>query len=251
MSDSSISEEWRPVVGYEGIYEISSIGRIRGITRTVEIRHWHGGKESRVVLGKVGNHRLDKDGYLSVLLSNRKRQLKKIHALVAEAFIGPRQDGMTVNHKDGNKANNSPGNLEYLSASDNLRHAWATGLNCGRGETHHNAILTESDVMEIRKERNNQTLDELSDRFRVDRTAISSIQIGKSWAHVHRDLIDSSRSMCGSENCNSRLTEEQVRNILSSVGSSAEIGKEFGVSKTTILSIRKRRTWKHVTIPSI
>jgi len=78
-------------------------------------------------------------GYLRVRCHGKSRC---VHLLVAGAFLGPKPEGMEVNHLDGNKRNNRPENLEYTSRSGNMKHAVAAGLLVPkRGEAHHNCKL--------------------------------------------------------------------------------------------------------------
>jgi hypothetical protein len=87
---------------------------------------------SKHAKGRKLSIRKDKWGYLEVKLRDRN---VKIHSLIAEEFIGKRPNGYCVNHKDGNKLNNKPSNLEYLTISDNTLHAISLGLHiCSRPE---------------------------------------------------------------------------------------------------------------------
>lgn len=79
--------------------------------------------------GEVKTPQEDTDGYLKVdLYSGSKRSTKRIHRLVAEAFIPNPYNKPDINHKDGNKHNNSVANLEWVTKSENMRHAYQTGL---------------------------------------------------------------------------------------------------------------------------
>ena len=72
----------------------------------------------------------DKDGYYRVVLSNNKaREYVKIHQVVAKQFLGEIPDGFVVNHIDGNKHNNNVENLEIITAIENIKHSWRTGLS--------------------------------------------------------------------------------------------------------------------------
>lgn len=115
-------EEWRPVVGYEGWYEVSTEGRVRRVAAGT------GTQVNRPV-----KPQFDRYGYLYVLLSRYHVPSRKmVHQLVAAAYIGPRPDGYTVNHEDGNKTNNRPANLTYMTSAENTRHAIALGLRPSR-----------------------------------------------------------------------------------------------------------------------
>lgn len=138
-------------------------------------------------------------GYLQINLSvNKKKITKPLHQLVAPAFLGPRPDGLVINHKDGNKHNNSAENLEYVTRKRNSKHAYDMGLtpkppklkaenrNPAKGEKHFKAKLTDAIVVEI----------------------------------------------------------------LTSPLGSRRLGRKFNVSKDAIQAVKRRKTWKHVTIPT-
>ena len=110
-----MTEEWRAVVGYEGRYEVSSLGRVRSLDRTAKIR----GGSFRTVKGRVLKPLNHTCGYLAVGLGRRNQKL--IHILVAEAFLGRRPSGLDVRHLDGNPRNNRVSNLVYGSRSENMR----------------------------------------------------------------------------------------------------------------------------------
>ena len=104
-------EEWRPIEGYEGLYEVSNIGRVRSVDRFYYRLH----------KGKVLSPTKDRYGYLTVTLNcNGKSKTIKIHRLVAQAFL-PNPDNLPqVNHKDEDKTNNNVDNLEWCTAKYNV-----------------------------------------------------------------------------------------------------------------------------------
>ncbi len=89
-------------------------------------------------------------GYLRVRCEGR---MMSVHKLIALAFLGPIPDGLEINHKDGDKRNNLPSNLEYTSRSGNMRHAEDLGLRRDhRGEFHHLARLSDEEASRLRDE---------------------------------------------------------------------------------------------------
>ena len=107
-------ENWRPILG--GTYSVSSAGAVR---------------RDKPYRGRVGalKPNISPYGYAKVSVSvNGKSKQRSVHSLVLEAFVGPRPLGMVINHKDGNKLNNCPENLEYVTDKQNHEHAAALGL---------------------------------------------------------------------------------------------------------------------------
>ena len=127
-------ERWKPVNGYEGIYEVSNHGRVRSVDRTVTYSngqvHRYKGKILRTPL-------LQQTGYPFVKLSNQgKNQVRTVHSLVAETFIGTRPDGMEVCHNDGDRANNHLDNLRYDTPSENELDKLRHGTHTNAAKTH-------------------------------------------------------------------------------------------------------------------
>jgi len=119
-------EEWRPVVGYEGLYEVSDQGRVRRVGKSAVTGKGHGGGAR---IGRILKQQPVDGGYWKVFLwKNGFQENWLVHVLVAAAFIGPCPDGYEVNHENGNKSNNAASNLEYMTRSENNKHAYATGL---------------------------------------------------------------------------------------------------------------------------
>lgn len=122
--------KWKPVVDFEGFYEVSSCGQVRSVDRQVAQSHCN---KTRLWRGKVLKQTIASTrGYCMVSLSMRGKTYKKyVHRLVAETWLESRNE--TVNHKDGNKLNNTVDNLEWVSYSYNNHHAFATGLKFPSG----------------------------------------------------------------------------------------------------------------------
>ena len=121
-----MSKVWQPVKGYEGIYEVSSDGHIKSLSRVINRLE----RRRLPVKEKILSPRVDAHGYRYVnLYKNKKYKSKKIHQLVAEAFLNHTPDGYTlvVNHKDFNTENNRVENLELVTQRENVSHRQNNG----------------------------------------------------------------------------------------------------------------------------
>ena len=118
-------EEWRDIAGYEGKYQVSNLGNVRSVDRTFINTCGVTVTRKGTVL-KPNPHR---DGYLKVTMHKGGRgNVTVIHRCVANAFIPNEKNLPQVNHKDGNKQNNTVENLEWCTAFDNMNHAKQQGL---------------------------------------------------------------------------------------------------------------------------
>lgn len=117
----TITEEWRDIYGFEGLYQVSNLGRVRSLDRWT-----HGGKRLRPGIVMTPTHHRE---YPALnLVRDGKITAVRIHVLVAEAFIGGRPDGRVINHINGVKTDNRVVNLEYVTHRENSRHASRMGL---------------------------------------------------------------------------------------------------------------------------
>jgi hypothetical protein len=116
-------EIWKDIPDYEGIYQASSQGRIRTVEGkiTYSVRHGERHWKSRILKGRGDNYRT---GKRVNLWKDKKSKDFLVARLVALTFLGEPPEGFTVNHKDGNRLNNSIDNLEWLSLGDNIRHGF-------------------------------------------------------------------------------------------------------------------------------
>lgn len=133
MVDGTSEERWLPVMGYEGIYEISDLGRIRSLDRVV-VDDMVAGLRIRRFRGRmlkpypVGALREGVRPYLGFRLCREGTVTPvKIQTLVAEAFIGPRPDGLVIRHKNDDGRDNRAVNLEYGTYTDNMIDALRNG----------------------------------------------------------------------------------------------------------------------------
>lgn len=171
-------EIWRKVQDSRD-YEVSSLGRVRSLDRTVATANGH----VRRYCGSIIKPSLNSKGYPRTWIRrfDGSREHALVHVLVARAFLGVPPDGMEVAHNDGNRLNAAVSNLRYDTHAGNLADMVVHGTRRSRAR-HERAVLTEEDVRNIRarlarRDRQNA----IATDFGVCRTTISAIATGRSW----------------------------------------------------------------------
>lgn len=155
-------ERWKPVVGFEGLYEVSDQGRVRSL-RT----------------GRILKPQKQTTGYLQVSLG---RRLHTVHKIVLHAFCGPRPVGCVAAHGDGNKGNNRLANLRYATPIENAADMIAHGTRMV-GEKNPRRKLSAAEVLWIR-ENSHMKQQALAVKFAVRQTAISKILRRQRWTAI-------------------------------------------------------------------
>ena len=174
-------ELWKPVVGYEGVYEVSSKGRVRSVDRVLIDRN---GREKNFRGQIIATH-LNKYGYpICTLWRCGKGKTSTIHRLVAISFLENENDKPQVNHIDGNKENNSIDNLEWVTNSENDIHAFEIGLRTTRRGVDCNFTkLTDEIVLSIRDmKKKGATQRHIAQTFNISEGNVSQIVNRKRWA---------------------------------------------------------------------
>lgn len=169
-----MSEIWRPVVGYEGLYEVSNLGNFRSIDRWVVFADGR----RRFFEGRPLKLKPNVDGYPLVLLSAgmARKKWRLAHVEVAAAFLGPCPSGSETCHNDGVRVNISASNLRYGTRSSNCADRIVHGTALF-GATHPSARVPDETVAAIRDA--NGTITEIADRFGVSRTHAWNVRNGK------------------------------------------------------------------------
>lgn len=173
-------EEWKDIEGYEGIYTVSNLGRVKSLPRR--------GRKSEKILSPSANT----TGYLVVQLrKDNQRKSMLVHRLVMQAF-SPVSEYLEVNHKDFDITNNKLTNLEWVTPRENTDHYW-TGANLEerlptpKGENHHLAVVTAEIVKEIRRlwdtgEVTNKSL--LAKMFGIGESTVRQIVNRVTWKDI-------------------------------------------------------------------
>lgn len=127
------TETWQTIPGYDNHYQISTMGRVKSLQRTIP----HGNNSTRTINEKILRPILGNTGYLQVTLwKNHHRNNKQIHRLVAETFLGPPPQNMEVCHNNGNRTDNHLDNLRYDTKSANAKDRNTHGTNHYKNKTH-------------------------------------------------------------------------------------------------------------------
>jgi len=236
MADIS-NEQWLPIPGYEGIYSVSNLGRIRTHKRSVER-----GNSFLTVPDKIMKTPSDGKGYAH--FNARKEGKTKtlwVHICVAAAFKGKRPEGYDVRHLDGNPANNAIQNLEYGTRVQNINDSIKHGTHLF-GAKKKNAKLSDSEAIAISQ--SNDTCAQLAVTYNVSAGTIHAIRSGRAWGIVTKNFRkDTYRRPAG----NHKLSPEDVRKIFESEQSQVALAKLYNVEKNTIYRIKRGLAWQFIT----
>lgn len=177
-------EIWRPVVRYEGIYEVSNLGNVRSIDRQVVFPFLGTERISkRFYFGKQLILTPDKNGYLTACLSiNQNREKARVHRLVTEAFTPNPQNKPQVNHINSVITDNRVENLEWCTPQENTDHLIKYGKGLRRGNDHSNSKLTYSKLKVIKKRvSEGETYTSIAKTYGCHSGTISRAVTGKTW----------------------------------------------------------------------
>jgi hypothetical protein len=172
-STTASEERWLPIPGYEGLYEVSDLGRVRSKKRSSEWR--------------LINPKTTSKGYKVIgLYTNGNREVVQIHRLVLSAFVGPRPKGCFGCHNNGIASDNKLPNLRWDTQAGNMSDKAKHGTTPSQaGSKNPRAKLTESEVVEIRRRLeigHSQKL--IAKDYAVAATLISQIHLRQIWTHV-------------------------------------------------------------------
>jgi hypothetical protein len=160
-------EIWKSIPGFQH-YEASNLGRIR-----------------RIETGRIMQPSMSKGYWHTLLCENGKRSIHRLHKLVCLAFHGQRPDGYVINHKDGNKMNNLPENLEYTTPKGNTHHA----IKSGRFGNNIYSVETIQEVVDLLKQTSPRlTYAQIAEKTGVNPRTIASIRNRQSIIYEMRGV---------------------------------------------------------------
>ena len=174
---------WKTIPGYGNHYQISREGLVRVNPKSPRLKSL---KPNNLKGGALVKRHVSSDGYWRVNLKPEEGggyTSCHVHRILLLTFRPTKKPNRQVNHKDGDKLNNSLGNLEWVTHLENLSHAWENGL---RPQPHH-VILTVKQVKEIRgryRKGSLPTLKDLGDEYGVSLHAIAKIVKFKNWKNI-------------------------------------------------------------------
>lgn len=176
------NEYWKPVVGYEGLYEVSNLGTVKSLHKIINKGEF-GMVEFPEKILKV----VMRGPYRAVrIYKNKKGTRYSVHRLVAQAFIPNPKNKRQVNHIDGDKLNNNVNNLEWCTPYENTRHAIKNGLfsDAPIGEKNGQSKLTTENVLYIKNTRRIVSRRDLSLQFKISIKQVDRIRSGERWGHI-------------------------------------------------------------------
>ena len=174
-------EIWKVIPGFEGYYEASDMGRIRGIDRIIETT----GKKAhtRLIKSRVLKFSLSHGYHSYVLWVNHKQTTIRSHVAVAYAFLGDRPSGMYVCHANGDRSDNRLANVYYGTPKQNSDDAARHGTR-PIGESCSASKLKATDVVNIRAKAKSISQRKICEEFGISRAQASRVINGVHWSHL-------------------------------------------------------------------
>ena len=235
----------KQIVGFSN-YEVSECGRVFSLRR----KHNQSDIYDETEIELKVQHIDDAYCILGLTSDEGKRHMKSVHRLVAEAFIENPESKRTVNHKDGDKHNNSKSNLEWATYAENSQHAHDTGLNRKKsGETNGMSKLKETEcinlIIDMLDGANN---DELGEYYDIHPRYVSLIRGKKRWKHLWEGIFKDETPPTSHKQYPNELdatTQLIIINRILQGEKLKTLAEEYSIDKSILSRVKNNQTWKH------
>lgn len=221
MTDFS-NEQWRPVPGYEGLYSISSMGRVRSEKRYIVDSR----TGARYMIPEKMLKLSDRNGYKSFRVSKKsKTKGLSVHRTLLRAFVGEPAPGMEARHLNSNPSDNRLENLKFGTKSENMQDAVKIGtLVFSRSK------LSRADVINIAHDP--RRISDIARAYHTNTTTVISIKTGKSFKGFTRGIVHNAR-------IKESLSDEVFNLVMNRAIKRSEIMKQTGLTLQQVKRIRK------------
>lgn len=242
------NEIWKDVKGYEGLYQVSNLGKVKSLKRLCNSKF----NSKRIIKERILKSHKNTSGYLSVVLCKNKSKSFTIHRLVLINFSCLNKNKQ-VNHINGNKLDNRLENLEWCNSSENLKHAYLIGLKKPMFKSlNPMSKLNENKITEIRKlSKQKISNKEIAKIYKVSTSLISKIINNQYWFDENYKFKKNKKGLLisGFKNCNSKINKEIFQEIIKCRNihkmKYKEMSIKFNLSISTLNKIINQKTYKN------
>ena len=234
-----MTKEWRDIPGWEGIYRVSNEGEVMRLAGSPYCR-----------VDRILKNIKSSSGYLYINFTNTGEYRHMwIHRLVALAFLEPKPTPKhEINHINGIKTDNRPENFEWVTRSQNIKHAFDTGLHpISEGINASNAKLTEEDLARIvTMTEEGAKPKEIAAQLRIKYGSVICFLYGRT--HINAIRPSRAQALKGARALDRQKVLEVKKALADGKMSSRQIAANFGVSQGTVQHIKKGRIWADVNL---